>query len=130
MTGSIFAALVAVPVGVLLLVWARACRRGTFRRNPVLGYRTPLTLRNEWAWVAAHRAAAPYLLWAGVGTVATGGAGLAFVGAGAPVAVPPLITAAIVWTFALLIIAGAPAGRAARRGEALGEATAERADGG
>ena len=120
MTGSIVAALAVGAFGVLLVWWAGACRRGTFRRNPVLGYRTPLTLRDDGAWLAAHRAAARYLTWAGVGTVVGGVAGAVAIWAGLRVAAVVLVGGAILWALALTIGAGFPAVRAARRAIATG----------
>ncbi|WP_145942873.1 SdpI family protein [Corynebacterium glyciniphilum] len=69
-------ALLIVVVGGLTLWWARACQRGTVRQNFILGYRTPYTLRNQDAWVAAHKAYAPYAYTAGTGTIGAASAGV------------------------------------------------------
>lgn len=69
MTELYLVALAVMIVGALVLWWAQACRRGTFRRNAILGYRTPLTLTNNDAWIAVHKAIAPFALIAGAGAV-------------------------------------------------------------
>lgn len=69
MAGIYIAALVVAIVGVLILLWARACYRGTLRRNAIIGYRTPLTLRDDGAWKTVHRALAPFLVVTGAGPV-------------------------------------------------------------
>jgi hypothetical protein len=53
--GIYLAAVAVIVVGGLVLWWARACGRGTFRRNAILGYRTPLTLANNDAWIAVRK---------------------------------------------------------------------------
>lgn len=65
MAGIYIAASVVAIVGILVLWWARACFRGTLRRNAIIGYRTRLTLRDDGAWKAVHRAIAPFLFVAG-----------------------------------------------------------------
>lgn len=118
MTGSIVAALAAIAFGALVLWWAAACRQGTFRRNPVLGYRTPLTLRNDDAWASAHRAAAPLIATAGGGVLAAGAAALVLAAIGLGEAVPIPITGAVLWALVWLVAAGFPAVRASRAANA------------
>ncbi|NIG66777.1 hypothetical protein GLO27_19155 [Microbacterium sp. Be9] len=69
-------------VGALVVWYADACRRGTVRRQRILGYRTALTMRDPKAWITVHRATAPMFYLAGGGAVLAGlaGGGLAMLG--------------------------------------------------
>ena len=53
---------------------AALARTGHLPRNPIVGFRTPVTFSSRAVWDAAHRAAAPSMACAGVTAV---GAGLA-----------------------------------------------------
>ncbi|GAA1576423.1 SdpI family protein [Leucobacter aridicollis] len=114
MLGTVVAAAAVAVFGVMLIEWARACRRGEFRRSWVVGYRTPLTLRDDRAWAAAHRAAAPFVLLAGIGTLASGAAAAALAAVRVGEVVPLLLGGAIVWSLAWVVIGGFPAVRASR----------------
>lgn len=108
MLGVIIAAIVLIAVGALVLWWASACRRGTFGRQWVLGYRTPLTLRDKEAWTAAHRAAGPLMLVAGGGVIV-----IAIVGAILSVAAvdfaPLFLVIAVGWLLLWLLLGFIPA---------------------
>ncbi len=78
-------------VGALVVWYADACRRGTVRRQRILGYRTALTMCDPKAWIVVHRAMAPLFYIAGGGAVLAGLAGgaLVLLGITAAVAVHP-----------------------------------------
>ncbi len=126
MNGIYLAALAVVILGVLILWWARACRRGTFRRNHVLGYRTSLTLSNDDAWIAVHRAIAPFVFVAGIGAVLA--ALVAALLAVFQVAAVPqvLLGMSVIWILLwvlLGIIPGHLAARGVRKGDSRADAT-------
>ncbi|WP_353114389.1 SdpI family protein [Microbacterium sp.] len=102
--------------GVLVLWLASACRRGTLKRNPLLGVRTPSTLRSDEAWIAAHRAGAPQLAIGGWGLMAAGAVAAVFLIVGRPVpGIPLTVVLGFVWMLGWLIASGFVAGRVARR---------------
>lgn len=106
----------AFLAGALILWLASACRRGTLKRNPVLGVRTPSTLRSDEAWIAAHRAGAPQLAIGGWGVIVAGLVAAAFLIAGHPVpGVPLAVVLGFAWMLGWLIASGIVAGRVARR---------------
>ncbi|WP_054686012.1 SdpI family protein [Microbacterium sp. No. 7] len=116
MAELIGAALVAA-LALLVLWWARACRRGTFRRSRIAGYRTALTLRDDHAWVAVHRAASPFLAVAGVGALVgtIAGAVLALAGvAGAAAALGASVAWVLPWVLLWALLGLIPAVRAER----------------
>jgi hypothetical protein len=104
MIGIYIGAVVLLALSALVLWWASACRRGTFRRNHIAGYRTRFTLSSDAAWVAVHKAMAPLLRVAGIGGVieAILASWLASFG-GSDTAVT-MIGAGAVWLFACGII--------------------------
>ncbi|WP_052492530.1 SdpI family protein [Leucobacter komagatae] len=114
MVSLIVAALLSIAGGALLARWARACRLGTFRRNAVFGYRTPRTLRDDGAWVAAHRAAASSIGIASGGVLAAGAAALLLAAYGLGDAVTLLISLAFLWALLCVVAGGFPAARAAK----------------
>lgn len=59
--------------GVLLLTLGVLSSVGRFPRNFVAGIRTSLTMANDQAWVAGHKAAAPLLVVSGVVTICGAG---------------------------------------------------------
>lgn len=114
-------------VGALVVWYADACRRGTVRRQRILGYRTALTMRDPKAWITVHRATAPMFYLAGGGAVLAGlaGGGLAMLGITA--AVPFVLGGAIVWLLLWTVLSAIPGAAAARDYRGLGDqATAER----
>jgi hypothetical protein len=111
----LIAAALAGAAGALVLWWAVACRRGGLRRQWLLGCRTPRTMRDPDAWVAAHRAAAPSLLVAGAGMVAAGVAAAVLVLLGLGAIAPVLLGSGMVWFLAALLIGCLPAAAAIRR---------------
>lgn len=67
--------LIALAIlGVVMVLIARAGKRGTLRRNGVIGIRLSATLRSDEAWREAHRVAAPMFYLSGL--TALGGAAL------------------------------------------------------
>ena len=72
MVEAVIGSCVALGLGAVVLWWGRACQSGKLPQNWILGYRTKLTLTNEQAWVAVHKAAAPWILLAGTGVVIAG----------------------------------------------------------
>ncbi|MCS3426407.1 SdpI family protein [Leucobacter aridicollis] len=125
MLGTVVAAAAVAVFGVMLIGWARACRRGEFRRSWIVGYRTPLTLRDDRAWAAAHRAAAPFILVAGVGTLVGGVAAAALAAVQTGEVVPLLLGGATVWALPWVVIGGFPAVRASRAAVTEGDRAPE-----
>lgn len=68
----LISAALVVLLGLLVLWWARASQRGTFRQQWMLGYRSALTLRDKNAWITVHKAIVPSLYAGGFGAVAAG----------------------------------------------------------
>lgn len=101
-------------LGLLILWWARACRRGTLPRNWIFGYRTVLTLRDQDAWVSVHRATAPYLLIAGIGVTGAAVIGIVLAVTGVTDVVPALLGSSIGWLLVWVLISFVPAVRAER----------------
>ncbi|MBN9630740.1 MAG: SdpI family protein [Actinobacteria bacterium] len=108
MAGIYIAALVVAIVGVLVLWWARACFRGTLRRNAVIGYRTPLTLRDDAAWKTVHRAIAPFLFVAGAGPVLGAALAAALALAGAETAAQGSLAGSAGWIILWVVLAIIP----------------------
>lgn len=114
-------------VGALVVWYADACRRGTVRRQRILGYRTALTMRDPKAWITVHRAMAPLSYIAGGGAVLAGLAGGVLVLLGITGAVPFVLGGAIVWLLLWTVLSVLPGAAAARDYRGLGDhATAER----
>lgn len=122
MLGISIAAVILVALGALVLWWASACRRGKFGRQWVLGYRTPLTLRNQDAWVAAHRAAAPLMFIAGGGAIMLAIVGFILFVSGV-VSAPLFFAIAVGWLLLWLILGFIPALSAAHSAARSGRAT-------
>ncbi|WP_454118914.1 SdpI family protein [Microbacterium lacticum] len=117
---------VAVILGALILWWAAACRRGTFPRNRLLGIRTPTTLRDQEAWMTAHRAGAPSLTIAGTGVLLAALIAIICTLSSTPMpAVPLTFTVAFIWALGWTIASSATGTRAARSlpGESASEQT-------
>lgn len=115
--------MLSISIGSLLLVvvsafifwFGWACRKGTLRRNHILGYRTPFTLSSDEAWREVHRALAPCVLVGAAGGVV--GAVLAFVVGlfGDVKAAPPIMIGGFAWIFLWIIVSFIPAHLSARR---------------
>lgn len=105
---------VVLLVGVLVLWWASACRRGTLPRNWIFGYRTLLTLRDSSAWVAVNRASAPFITIAGGGLIVGAILGVILSLFDATEEVPLLVGSSIVWLVAWTLVGIVPAIRAER----------------
>jgi hypothetical protein len=110
-TGIVTAAI----LGGFLLWWGSACKRGTFKRNPILSVRTLTTLRSDQAWITAHRAGEPQLTTAGCGVLAAA----LIVGAltlllNPNPATPLTLTLALIWALAWSTGSGILAIRATR----------------
>lgn len=114
MAEMLFASGGVLGAGILALRWARACRRGTLPRNWILGYRTPLTLRDKTAWEAVNRASAPFILIAGSGLILAGIAGAVLALTHTTDIVPVVVGSSIVWLIAWILIGLVPAVRAER----------------
>lgn len=108
-------------VGALVVWYADACRRGTVRRQGILGYRTALTMRDPQAWIVVHRAMAPLFYIAGGGAVLAGLAGGALVLLGITAAVPIVLGGAIVWLLLRTVLSVLPGAAAARDYRELGD---------
>lgn len=113
-----------VAVGALVVWYADACRRGTVRRQRILGYRTALTMRDPRAWITVHRAMAPMSYLAGGGAVLAGLAGGALMLLGITAAVPFVLGGAIVWLLLWTVLSGLPGAAAARDYTGLGDQVA------
>lgn len=113
MVGIVVGSLIVIMVSALVLWWASASKRGTLRRNHILGYRTPFTLSDD-VWVTVNRAIAPFLFVAGIGAVV--GAVLALVVGliGAPEAGAIVVVGSVVWIFVWLVLTLIPAHARAR----------------
>lgn len=73
---GIVSGLVMALAGATVLFVARLGRDGRLPRNHWAGLRLPSTLSSDAAWIAAHKAAAPGLRWAGAAASAGGVAGI------------------------------------------------------
>lgn len=114
-TSAVLVGAVLVALFGVLLVWlARACRRGTFPRQALVGYRTPTTLRDDAAWVAVHRAWAPCVLIAGVGALIGACAAVLVVYTPADHLAPAFLGGSLVWVVLLVLVGVIPARAAAR----------------
>ncbi|PRB63298.1 hypothetical protein CQ021_16450 [Microbacterium sp. MYb24] len=108
-------------VGALVVRYADASRRGTVRRQRLLGYRTALTMRDPKAWIVVHLAMAPLFYIAGGGAVLAGLAGGALVLLGITAAVPFVLGGAIVWLLLWTVLSGLPGAVAAGDYRGLGD---------
>ncbi|KRC60864.1 hypothetical protein ASE14_07825 [Agromyces sp. Root81] len=115
MIETISASAVILAVGVLVLWWARECRRGTLPRNWIFGYRTKLTLSDDQAWVVVNRASAPFIAIAGFGLIVAAIVGIIAALVGASAVASALIGSSIVWLLGWVLIGIIPAARAARK---------------
>jgi uncharacterized membrane protein len=116
-SGVLVGAGIVIVLSILVIWWARACARGTLKRNPWVGYRTPLIMSSDQVWVAAHRAAAPLMLVAGIGGIVGAVVGAVLGVAGAISAAPIFLISATGWLVVLLIAGFFPAyARALRAG--------------
>lgn len=106
--------ILVAAVGALVLWYADACRRGTVRRQRILGYRTALTLRDPKAWITVHRAMAPVLYIAGAGAFLAGLVGALMVLLGTTAAVPFVLGSAVVWLLLGTVLSGLPGAAAVR----------------
>lgn len=110
-------AVVVLPALLLLTaVLTELAARGILRENRLVGIRIGSTLRSPEAWVAGHRAAAPWT-WAGVAVSAVASVGALLSSGGAGVAFRAIVVAAFVAT---IVMALATASRAARAEPASG----------
>jgi hypothetical protein len=107
-------AVLVILLGALLAWWAWLCSRGMFRRQRVIGYRTPLTLRDDQAWIQVHRAFAPTLLVAAVGCIMAGVGALVLFVAGLNSAAQVAVGAAPAWVLVWMVIGFLPTRRAAK----------------
>lgn len=114
MAETLIASAAVLVAGLLVLWWARACRHGTLPKNWVLGYRTPLTLRDREAWIAVNRASAPLIAIAGVGPIAAAVVGIVLSLIGVLKATPVLLGSSLVWILIWALLGILPAARAER----------------
>lgn len=114
MLGITIGALVIVVVSVLVLLWGRACKNGTFSKQWVFGYRTPLTLKDKNAWVVVHRAAAPLIFVAGWGAIAIALIGVILQLAQVGTVATAFIGGAVIWLLVMILLAAFPAMAAGR----------------
>lgn len=114
MLGIIIGALSIIAFSVLVLWWSRACRNGTFSKQWVFGYRTPLTLKDKDAWIAVHRAASSLIFVAGGGAIVIALVGVILEFAKASTAAPAFIGGSAVWLIVWILLSGIPAMSAAR----------------
>lgn len=114
MLGITIGALIIVMVGVLVLWWGRACRNGAFSKQWVFGYRTPLTLKDNNAWILAHRAAAPLIFVAGGGAILIALIGVILEFAKASTMASAFVGSAVAWLIGWILLAAIPAMTATR----------------
>jgi hypothetical protein len=107
-------AVLVILLGALLAWWAWLCSRGMFRRQWLIGYRTPLTLKDDQAWVQVHRAFAPTLLIAAVGCIMAGVGAVVLFLAGLGLAAQISLGVAPAWVLVCMIIGFIPARRTAK----------------
>lgn len=93
--------------GAVFLVLGWMSLQGRLRPNAWAGIRTPYTRRTAENWYAAHRAAAPALIWSGVAVLASGLAFLPFALAGK---LDDGLTAGVTIALACLLLVGAVGG--------------------
>ncbi|MFV0534714.1 MAG: SdpI family protein [Cumulibacter sp.] len=106
-------------VGVLFIVVSFAMRGPGLTRNRAVGIRTKATLASDAAWASGHKAAAPWILSAGILSTVMGlGALTLTVTAGkdglAPGVAPVYVTLAFLFIIVLVLVATVIANRAAR----------------
>lgn len=111
---DVISPLLVAVVGALTVWYADACRRGTVRRQWILGYRTALTMRDANAWTTVHRAMAPPLYAAGAGAALGGLACTLLALVGATGALPAVLGGSLVWLLLGVVLSGLPAAAAAR----------------
>lgn len=110
-------------LGVLFIVVSFAMRGPGLTRNRAVGIRTKATLASDAAWSSAHKAAASWVLSAGILSTLMGlGALTLTVSAGedglAPGVAPVYASLAFLFIIVLVLIATVVANRAARNGSA------------
>jgi hypothetical protein len=113
--GIFVAAAVVVAGGGLVLWLARACFRGTLPRQWLLGYRTPLTMRNRDAWVVVNRAAAPLIAVGGGGGILAGLVAMILAAVDRVDIAPGVLGGGLVWVILWLVLGVFPAAIAARK---------------
>ena len=111
---DVIAPVLVAVIAALTLWYADACRRGTVRRQWILGYRTALTMRDANAWTTVHRAMAPLLYAAGAGAALGGAAGILLALVGATEALPAVLGGSLIWLLLGVMLSGLPAAAAAR----------------
>lgn len=68
----IWVTVVFAVAGLLLMATGALGALGRLRPNPLLGIRTPLTMRDPEAWAYVHRKAAPWVALAGLSFLVAG----------------------------------------------------------
>ncbi|MBO1739298.1 SdpI family protein [Leifsonia sp. TF02-11] len=114
MVGVVVGSLLIIVVSALVLWWASASKRGTLRRNHILGYRTRFTLSDDDVWVTVNRAIAPFLFIAGIGAIFGAVVALVVGLIGAPEAGAIVIVVSVAWIFVWLVLTLIPAHARAR----------------
>lgn len=64
-------------LGVLLVICGTLFIQGRIRMNPLVGIRIPSTMKSDDAWMAAHKAAGPFIILGGLCAIL--GVGLIFI---------------------------------------------------
>jgi len=111
----VVAAFLVLGAALLSLWWARASHRGTLPQNLIFGYRTPLTLSDEAAWIAINRAPARFVAAGGIGAASTSVLALVSSLLGFGSVAPGLLGFGLVWLLVCTTSGIVPARRAARR---------------
>lgn len=106
--------------GALVVFHADACRRGTVRRQRILGHRTGLTMRDPKARIAVHRPMAPLFYIAGGWAALAGLAGGVLVRLGITAAAV-VLGGAIAWLLLWTTLPGLPGAAAARDYRGVGD---------
>lgn len=114
MVGIVVGSLLVIAVAALVLWWASACKRGTLRRNHILGYRTPFTLSDDDVWATVNRAIAPFLFIAGIGAIFGAVVALVVGLIGAPEAGAIMIVGSVAWILVWFVLTLIPAHARAR----------------